>query len=363
MAITPDSTYSTLANIRTKVRRITRSPSESQLTTDQLDNYINTFILYDFPEHLRLFSLRTTLTFYTQPGVDVYDTNTTVVTDPLYNFQNKYIAVHPPVFIAGIQCFYTQWRDVFYGYYPQTNTIADTLLVGNNSSGPFTGYVPTFGPPFQPTIPSTRVPYPFILQESVNFNCLDTNGTSMIMVDIPINNTIGNLTQANVPLVPPFDTIQDPNNNVNYATGQYTITFPANTKIMAPIWFEGILYQPGKPLCMLYYDNKFTVRPVPDKTYAIQLEADVRPTVLMNSTDIPYISQWWQYIAFGASKKIFEDRMDMDSVQLIMPEFKQQERLVLRTTLTQQANERTVTIYTQGKNYGSGWFGGGGWPY
>ena len=55
--------------------------------------------------------------------------------------------------------------------------------------------------------------------------------------------------------------------------------------------------------------------------------------------------------------------MDLDSVQLILPEFKLQERLCLRATLTQQANERTVTIYTQGKNYGFGWFGTGGWPY
>jgi uncharacterized HAD superfamily protein len=80
---------------------------------------------------------------------------------------------------------------------------------------------------------------------------------------------------------------------------------------------------------------------------------------------VPQLEQWWQYIAYGTAKKIFEDRMDLDSVQQIMPEFKQQERLVLRTTLTQQANERTVTIYTQGKSYGigSGFFGGGGWPY
>lgn len=356
MAIIPDSTYSTLQNIRTKVRRITRSPSLSQLTDAQLDNYINTFILYDFPEHLRLFSLRTLLTFYTQPGVDVYDTNTTVVTDPLYNFQNKYVAVHPPVYIAGIQSFFTQWRDVFYGYYPQTNTISQTLLFGNGSSGPFSSLV------IPPPVPITN-PLPFILQESVNFNCLDTNGTSMVMVDKPISNTIGNLTQANVPLVPPYDTIQNPNNFINYVTGQYTITFPAITQVMAPIWFEGILYQPGKPLCMLYYDNKFTLRPVPDKTYAVQLEVDIRPTELLASTDVPNLAQWWQYVAYGASKKIFEDRMDTDSVQLIMPEFKQQERLVLRTTLTQQANERTVTIYTQGKNYGFGWFGSGGWPY
>jgi hypothetical protein len=346
---------STLQAIRTKVRRITRSPSLSQITNDQLDEYINTFILYDFPEHLRLFSLRTLLTFYTQPGVDVYDTNTTVTTDPLFNFKNKYVAVHPPVFIAGIQCFYTQWREVFYGYYPQTNTIADTLLRGNNSTGPFVGATtPPSGPPSG---------LPFILQESVNFNCLDTNGTSMIMVDIPISNTIGNLTQANVPLVPPYDTIQNPNNFINYVTGQFAITFPAVTQNMATIWFEAILYQPGKPICMLYYDDKFTIRPVPDKTYTINLEVDVRPTELINSTDVPQLEQWWQYIAYGASKKIFEDRMDLDSVQLIMPEFKMQERLVLRTTLTQQANERTVTIYTQGKNYGFGWFGNGGWPY
>jgi hypothetical protein len=343
---------STLQAIRTKVRRITRSPSLSQLTNEQLDEYINTFILYDFPEHLRLFSLRTLLTFYTQPGVDVYDTNTTVVTDPLYNFKNRYIAVHPPVFMAGIQAFYTQWRDVFYGYWPQTNTIADTLLRGDASTGPFSGRV---------TAPSTGLP--FILQRSVNFNCLNTDGTSMVMVDVPINNQIGNLTQADVPLVAPFDTTQNPNNYINYVTGEYVITFPQNTQTAATIWFEGILYQPGKPLGMLFYDSKFTIRPVPDKTYGIQIEVDVRPTELINTTDVPQLEQWWQYIAYGAAKKIFEDRMDLDSVQLIMPEFKTQERLVLRTTLSIQANERTVTIYTQGKNYGFGWFGPGGWPY
>ena len=346
---------STLQAIRTKVRRLTRSPALSQLDDAQLDEYINTFILYDFPEHLRLFSLRTLLTFYTQPGVDVYDTNTTVPTDPLFNFKNKYIAVHPPVYFAGIQGFYTQWRDVFYGYWPQTNTVADTQLRGNGTFGPFNSIVinPPIGVP----------PYPFVLQRSVNFNCLDTNGTSMVMVDVPINNQIGNLTQANVPLVPPFDVVQDPNNYINYVTGEFVVTFPSITQNLAPIWFEGILYQPGKPLGMLFYDSKFTIRPVPDKTYGVQIEVDVRPTELMTSTDVPQLEQWWQYIAYGAAKKIFEDRMDMDSVALIMPEFKTQERLVLRTTLTQQANERTVTIYTQGKNYGFGWFGPGGWPY
>ena len=334
---------STLQAIRDKVRRITRSPSALLLPDSLIDEYVNTFIIYDFPSQLRLFSLRTLLTFYTQPYVDVYETSN-VPTDPLFNFKNKYIAIHPPVFLAGIQGFFTQWRDVFYGYYPQTNTIADTGLVGNGSAGPFNG---NLFPTAHPT-----------LQNNVIFTCLDTSGQGMVIIDYPVSNTLGALGLPNQP-----QTLPSPYGQINYVTGAFTLQFPNNTQNLATITSETIPYQPGKPLAILYYDNKFTIRPVPDKVYAIQVEADIRPTELINSADVPQIEQWWQYIAYGASKKIFEDRMDLDSVKMIMPEFKAQEAFVLRTTLTQQANDRTVTIYTQGKNYGFGWFGPGGWPY
>jgi hypothetical protein len=344
---------STLDAIRKKVRRLTRTPSTAQLSNAEVDEYINTFILYDFPAQLRLFSLRTVLTFFTQPGVDVYETKVapTPTTDPLFNFKNRYIAVHPPVFMAGVPAFYTQQRDVFYGYWPQTNTILDTQLRGTGGVGPFST-----------TIINPGNNLPFILQRSVNINCIDAAGTAMIMVDVPISNEIGNLTQANVPLVPPFDTVIDPTNFINYTTGSFIVTFPGLTELAAPIMFEGILYQPGKPQSMLYYDNKFTIRPVPDKVYAVQIEADARPTELLADNQSPDLEQWWQYIAIGSARKYLQDRMDMDSVQLIDPEFKTQERLVLRTTLTQQANERGQTIYSQGKQIGLGWFTGG-WPY
>jgi hypothetical protein len=68
--------------------------------------------------------------------------------------------------------------------------------------------------------------------------------------------------------------------------------------------------------------------------------------MLTNAT-MPELSQWWQYIAYGAAKKIFEDRMDMESVQLIMPEFKKQEALVNRRTIDQLSKERASTIYTE----------------
>ena len=78
-----------------------------------------------------------------------------------------------------------------------------------------------------------------------------------------------------------------------------------------------------------------------------------RPTELLLVGQSPELEQWWQYIAYGASKKVFEDRMDMQSVQMIMPEFNKQERLVLRRTIVQQTNERVATIYTEQGDFNS----------
>jgi len=135
MPVSPPTT--TLQAIQTKVRRLTRSPSTSQLTDSDLQNYINTFVVYDFPEHLRMFNLRSTYTFVCNPFQDQYPTDTDsfggVTTNPLYDFQNKYISVHNPVYIAGYDSFYTQSREQFYGVYPFTNSIQSTQIVFEGS--------------------------------------------------------------------------------------------------------------------------------------------------------------------------------------------------------------------------------------
>ena len=334
---------SSLQAIKNKVRLITRSLSENLLSDAQLTNYINTGILYNFSSELRLFSLRTTFTFYTQPGVDVYKTNTTDPLDPLYNFQNKYITVHPTPYIAGYPAMFTQSRDMFYSNYPQTNFVAQTGLTGNGTTGPFSGTL-------------TQVP---IVQNSLVLSCVDTNGTSMVIIDYPDNNLIGTLSTPNQPF-PPSNY-----GSINYQTGQFTVTFTGNTNPGATIWAESLFYQPGTPLTVLYYDNQFTLRPIPDKTYPVQLEADIRPTELLNNGSSPQLEQWWLYISYLAAKLIFEDRMDYDSIAMIMPSLREQENFVNRTNLVQQANQRAPTIYTQGRIYGWGWGWGGNanWPF
>jgi len=102
------------------------------------------------------------------------------------------------------------------------------------------------------------------------------------------------------------------------------------------------------------------VRPVPIQVYRIQIEVYQRPVALLSAGQDPELEEYWQYIAYGAAKKVLEDRLDMDSVQMIMPEFKKQESLVQRRTIVQYTNERTGTIYTESGGLGNGGFGWGG---
>lgn len=338
------ATLSDLDAIRTKVRRLTRSPSTAQLSDNDIDTYVNTFVLFDFPQHLRLFDLRTTLTFYTQPFIDTYDTNTTDPTNPLYDFKNKYISIHEPCYIAGYQQFYSQSREQFYGIYPIVNSIQQ-IGQGDGIQLNFTGRLP-FGQ-------TTNAPLigPHILQNNVLFTSVGTNGEQIVANDIPVDTATGQLTGTIAPGV----------NQINYLTGVYDITFSIAPAAGVAVNAETIPYQAALPQAVLYYDDKFILRPVPDQSYRVNLEAYILPTYWLthDGSQAPDIQQWWQYIAYGASKKIFEDRMDTESVQQIMPEFKAQESLVLRKTIVQYTNERVGTIYTE--QTGGLTSGGFGW--
>lgn len=355
----PDNTLSTLQQIQTKVRRLTRSMSESQLSTADINDYINTFVLYDFPEHLRLFNQHTTFTFYTEPYVDTYQSSTDT-SSVLYNFKNKYISVNPPVFIAGYQAMYSQSREQFFGVYPFLNSISSIGVAGDGVTTTFTGVVNTQ----QAQVPINATQNILLLKNNVLFSSVDFDNSGLALIDLPLitDNAIGNLYIPGGTL--PSDTVQDLTNYINYLTGEFVITFPFAPGSGVAINSQTVLQQPARPQAMLYYNDTFTMRPVPDQAYAIQMEVYVRPTELIADDQAPELSQWWQYIAYGASKKIFEDRMDLESVQQILPEYKKQELLVLRRTIVQNTNQRVSTVYSEQTGaagaYGPGLFSGGG---
>jgi hypothetical protein len=360
-----------LTTIQNKVRRLTRSPSTAQLTDADLNQYINTFVLYDFPEHLRQFALRTTFTFVTNAFQDTYPTDTVsfggVMTNDLYDFQNKYLTVHDPVYIAGFQSFYTQSREQFFGIYPFVNSIASIGVSGDGVTTTFTGVVNSqFA--FLPPGTTQNI---CLLQNNVLFSSVDTNGSGLALVDVPVLNTAtgnpsttGNLyVPGTTPATPP--TVIDPTNNINYTTGAFTITFTTAPASGQAINSQTVPQVVGLPQALLYYNNKFTVRPVPDQPYNVNFEVYIRPTELLASNQNPTLNEYWQFISYGAAKKVFEDRMDQESVAQILPEYRKQENLCNRRSIVQYTNQRTATIYTEQTQFGpGGWgWGWGGGPF
>jgi hypothetical protein len=325
---TPDSILSPLSAVRTKVRRLTRSPSTSQLTNDQIDDYINTFVLYDFPE----FTVDKQLVFFTMPNVDVYSTNEVNEDDPLYNFKNVYLSAQDPVYIAGLQSSFSQSRTQFFGQYPKT-LFEESIGTGNDVTTAFAGTL-SFTP---------------VLANSISFSSIDTNGNGIVVKDDPRTDVGSGIQTMIGDLIVP-DAVASVG-TINYLTGVYAFTFPVAPGAGESVVSQAYSYKANRPRAILFEDNSFTFRPVPDKSYRIEIDVFQRPTEMLNDTDEPDIAQWWQYIAYGAAKKVFEDRMDVESVQAIMQEFTKQRALVLQRLVIQQASERTATIYT-GKGVG-----------
>lgn len=331
-----DDTLSTLEQIRTRIRRLIRSPSVNQISDTDIDSYINTFMLYDFPENLRMFYLRTTLTFYTKPYIDTYTTDTTDQLDPLYNFKNQYISTHGPIYIAGYQAYFTQSREQFFGVYPMTSNIASIGNGGDGHTLNFTGVL-------------AAAP---VLANNVTFSSIDANNNGLVLKD-----------DGNGNLVTPYTSFAPAPSTINYVTGAYVLNFPAAPAMGATINSQTIPYVPARPLGVCYYDNKFILRAVPDQPYPVVMEVYRRPLELLDTGDIPELAEWSQYISYGAAVKIAQERMDPESVQILATEFDRQERMVLRRTLMQQSNERTATIYTEQSSIGTignglGWGGG-----
>lgn len=382
---------SSLLAIQQKVRRLTRSLTEAQLTTPQLNQYINTYVLYDFPETLKLFNLRATLDFYTTPFVDVYQTDPVVnplldVQSPLYNFVNKYTFTDSPIYIGGYAALFSQSREQFFGIYPLVNSIASIGRFGNGVLQTYSGVINSQ----QANIPLNSTQVISLLQRNVMFSSIDINSNGLAMQDSPILDAtsglptiFGLLYNPYVHNDQPYNVVTNPggypvlslttpyktqpgfpnNNYINYVTGEFTVTFPTAPASGVLINSQTVPQNPTIPQALLFYDGQFTVRPVPDMPYKINMEVYVQPTELLATTQNPELNEWWQLIAFNASKKIFEDRMDYDSLNMMMPSLKEQERLVLRRTIVQQTTQRGSTIYSDQNGagqYGSGWFNGGG---
>ena len=328
----------TLANIRSMVRDLTHSQSVNQLTDAEIDDRVNTYMTKDMPLSLRNFNLSTTLEWYTQPYVGEY-TSSTESNTPLYDFKNRYLNVYGPVLFNGQGGSFTQ---DFIGFTTQWTLYApqiDTLLRGNGGPGPYVTNITNF----------FSVP---VLQNNVTFSAIDANGKALILKDYPIDNMTGNLAipgtagQLPGPAPAPFPIL----GTINYVTGALSITFPGNVPLNQTIYAHLTPYIPSRPYAMLYYGGKFTVRPVPNDVYRVVMQADIKPSELLNARSVPDEENWWELVAMGAALKIFIRRTDTDSIARLQPIYEEELLKVTRKLELQWTSQRTKTFWTEQNN-------------
>jgi len=330
----------TLQDIRNKVRRITGRTSDSQITNGEIDNYINTFYVYDLPEHLKLDSLKVNYQFLTTANQAIYDFDPEV-----------YLVNMPPVYIAGYQSYMTQSRENFYRVNSTFQYKQDSVAVGNGTPGPYTGILTTTyimqgykrNPPGAYSGSTTVLPRDIIW--GILFSGKGVAGTNGIAPSINlIDDGQGNLFD-------PADLNCNPaaaRGTINYITGAFTLTnFASNIDNLQPINAQYVAYRPSRPQSVIYFNNQFMLYPVPDQAYMVSFEAFKYPTSLVNVGDTPQLMEWWQLLAYGAADKIFADNADFENMAKFRPLLDEQMRLVQRRTITQYSSERTASIYTE----------------
>jgi hypothetical protein len=316
-SVTPQD--STVVAIRKKVRRLTASSSEAELTTADLDEYINTFYNSDFPYGIKIDQMRSVYTFFTRPYIDRYPV------DVNYNQ-----GIRAPVYVEGIQGSFYKDRQQFYALWPRFPTKFQPAS-GDGSTVDF----------------SFTLPGPFLSREVV-IGGVAENGTAITINDNG-NGRLYLLNPNSTTYVPAQDTnpavqgmynlntggpgLNNPTDigSVDYVTGSIAFSLPSDlppaSGTVLTAWVSQ--YQTGRPYSLLFWNNEFTIRPVPKLVHKVEVECFLTPVQFMLTTDSPILNQWWQYIAIGASMKILEDRQDMEGVANLQPIFKKQEALVL----------------------------------
>jgi hypothetical protein len=343
----------TLADIRTKVRRITGRPSTSQMTDAEIDQYINTYYVFDFPEQLKLESLRVNYEFTTTANIPVYDFPT-----------DTYLAEMPPVLIAGYESYMTQSRGNFFRINTQLNLLNQSVATGDGTTGPYTGILSStpIMPGFKPNPPGAYSDSSVagndigaqFLKWNVVFSGLGSpDPTSGIAPSI----TLVDDGQGN--LFDPTDTSTNPaaaRGSINYLTGAFSLTFASGIPIGNAINAQYIPYGASRPQSVVFFEDQVILYPVPDQAYTVSFEVYKYPTSFDGTaTTSPQLNEWWQLLAYGAAEKIFADNADFESLAKFRPLLQEQLNLVQRRTIVQQTSERTATIYTEQAN-GAGQF-------
>lgn len=285
-----------LSDIRRKVRQVTGRLSSNELSTNQIDEYINNYYQFTFPAEVKLEREHTYYEFETEALTVEYD------------FPEGYTNFEPPLYLDLMPMLYYQDPTLYYAETPEQIS-RQTPWTGDGVTVMF-----SFTVQFPYILPGTVI----ITDNTETFND-DGNGT--------LTSNLGGT------------------GSVNYTTGAITVTFftaPANGQ---NIYASFEQFQPGPPNTVLVYNNKFRFYPVPDTVYRARIKAYKIPDPLIAATDKPTLEEWGECIAYGAARDIVIDFGESERYAEITQLYKEQVAYILTRTVQNLMNQRAFPSF------------------
>jgi len=131
-----------LSDIITYVRRIIKSPSNSQISDALIIDYINRFWIMDVDARIQLFDLKTKYQFQTAPGYDQYNmpmyglqTEASDTDNPqIINYYPMYQGFLDAVYINGIQVPFQTDKTSFFNIWPNIVQQMNVVTTGTGGS-------------------------------------------------------------------------------------------------------------------------------------------------------------------------------------------------------------------------------------
>lgn len=341
-----------LTQMQNTLRRITARYTEQQMSTAQINTYLNLAYTLHFPLQFKNLKLTKPLVFTTVPNVDTYTftyeqgvvVSPLATTPPLYNPGG--IQVTPPSYCQGYILRYYQDKTTFYNRWPNLS-VNQQINSGNGISNfIYTGIIPPF-----PFYRAQMDVFGNVTEAAVIISSFDNTGFNYTITDNPIpNSNSGQL-------------IDDQGNNVgtvNYVTGAYSFTvfnlgvIPAGTPIFAAV----VPYQSSRPTDVLFYNQQFVFRPCPQQVYQVEFQISMQPTQLIAANQAPELDEWYLLLCCIAAKLIYTDFPDPEGMQQLMPMFQEQLQIAQRRSLRQLGSQRASTIFSQPGRPLASWFFG-----
>ncbi len=347
-----------LSQMRTTVRNMTARYTEQQMTTAQIDRFINLAYTLEFPLEFKNLKLTKPYVFNTIPNVDTYDfiyeeDPTNPVTGTRVTASPGNIEIMPPVFCQGYILNYYQNKYNFYMRWPKLSINQQVGNGGNAADAPYTGTIPTATPFLRGqldifgNVTEPAVIFSFIVNDPNSTNSAFT----YVLTDAPQpNSNIGNLVDSQGVVV----------GTVNYLTGVYSFTIAdsAVTPSDSTLYASVVPYQAARPLEVLFYNQQIVLRPVPIQVFQIEFQISQQPTQLIAANAAPELDEWWQFICCLAAELIYIQFPDPQGMAELMPELDKQRLIAQRRSLRQMGNQRVQTLFTQTPtNYFNNFYG------